>query len=124
MSTDLLGKELTEKVIGACYKVHNTLGQGFLERVYENALYVELRNQGIDVRQQVPIKVRYESVEVGEFFADLLVNDSLIVELKATQGISKSHEMQLINYLKATGITLGLLVNFGNRCEIRRKINT
>ena len=112
---------LTEAIIGAAYEVHNKLGNGFLERVYENALAVELRRRGFRVRQQTPITVYYEGEVVGEFFSDLLVEDRVIVEMKAVNAILKEHEVQLVNYLNATGIETGLLLNFGSSVQVRRK---
>ncbi|GAB4457563.1 MAG: GxxExxY protein [Anaerolineae bacterium] len=114
--------DLTKAIIGAFYDVYNALGYGFLEKVYENALVYELRKRGFEVRQQQPIKVIYDGVEVGEYFADLLVNQQVIVELKATKSISPEHEAQLVNYLKATNIDVGLVLNFGPKPQVRRKI--
>ncbi len=115
---------LTSKVISAFYTVYNTLGYGFLEKVYENALKIELAKQGFKVEQQKPIKVYYDTFIVGEYFADLFVEDTLIIELKAAETICEEHEAQLLNYLKATKIEVGLLLNFGKKPEIRRKIFT
>ncbi len=100
----------------------NTLGHGFLEKVYENAMAIELRKMGFKVNKQKNIKVYYESEEVGDYFADLLIDDLIIVELKAAEGICENHEAQLTNYLKATTIELGLLLNFGKKPEFKRKI--
>jgi GxxExxY protein len=105
--------ELTHKIIGCAYKVHNALGQGFLEKVYENALRIELVKNGLQVRQQEPICVRYEGQIVGEFYADLWVEDRVVLELKANQTVTKECEVQLVNYLSATGVDIGLLINFG-----------
>jgi GxxExxY protein len=113
--------ELTQKVIGCSYNVHNELGSGFLEKVYENALRIELAEAGLAVKQQYPIPVSYHGEIVGDFFADLMVDDRLIVELKAVQNMTKLHEVQLVNYLAATGIDNGLLINFGQSVEIKRK---
>ena len=118
----MLHEETTEKIIKAYYKVYNTLGHGFLEKVYENAMAIELRKMGFKVNKQKNIKVYYESEEVGDYFADLLIDDLIIVELKATEGICENHEAQLTNYLKATTIELGLLLNFGKKPEFKRKI--
>jgi GxxExxY protein len=118
----LLHEEITSAVIAAYYVVYNTLGYGFLEKVYENALILELQKRGLSVKQQMPIKVYYEGQVVGEYCADLLVNDSVIVELKAVEQIIKSHEFQVVNYLKATHIEIGLILNFGPKPEIKRKI--
>ena len=112
---------LTEKVIGAAFEVSNTLGAGFLEKVYENALAIELRKSGLDVKQQAPINVLYDGIVVGEYFADLLVSDALIVELKAVKEFSDAHAAQCLNYLKATGLPICLLLNFGKpRVEVKR----
>lgn len=106
-------KKLTESVIGCAYTVYNTLGFGFLETVYEKSLQVELLLQGIKAKAQQPIKVRYREAVVGEYFADLLIQYSLIIELKSVSQLNQAHEVQLVNYLNATGIDHGLLVNFG-----------
>jgi GxxExxY protein len=119
---DLLHKEITEKIIKAYYKVYNTLGYGFLEKVYENAMAIELRKMGLEVKCQYPITVYYESEIVGEYFADLIVNDIVVIELKASKSLLEEHECQLINYLKATKIELGLLLNFGKEAEYKRKV--
>ena len=115
-------KDKTELIIKAFYKVYNELGFGFLERVYESALFIELKNQGFVVERQKEICVFYDGLEVGKYYADLLVDNIVILELKATTSLVKEHELQLINYLKATDIELGLLLNFGKKPEIRRKI--
>jgi len=116
--------ELTEKIIKAFYKVYNTLGYGFLEKVYENALFIELESIGFNIRKQEPIKVYYEGKEVGVYFADLIVNDAIIIELKATEYLIEENESQLINYLKATEMEVGLLLNFGKKPEVKRKVYT
>ena len=110
---ELLEKDLTEKVIGSCFEVSNELGSGFLESVYEKALLISLRDKGLKAEGQVPLKVKYKNHIVGDFFADLLVEGKLIMELKAAKSLTSEHDAQLINYLKATGIKVGLLVNFG-----------
>ncbi len=112
---------LTQRIIGCAFKVHNTLGAGFLEQVYENALRIELTKQGLHVKQQAPIEVFYEGQMVGNYFADLWVEGRVIVELKAVRALSKAHEVQLVNYLTATGVDTGLLLNFGPSVEIKRK---
>ena len=112
---------LTERVIRAAFNVHNALGPGFLEKVYENAMRIELIKQEINVKQQEPINVLYEGQLVGEYFADPFVEGRLVVELKAVQTLSKEHEVQLVNYLAATGIEIGLLINFGPSVQVRRK---
>lgn len=115
-------KGLTEQIIKAFYTVYNTLGYGFLEKVYERALAIELGKMGLSVTCQYPINVYYDGQVVGEFFADILVNDCVIVELKATRGLVKEDEAQLLNYLNATEYEVGLLFNFGPKPEIKRKI--
>ncbi len=114
--------EITEKIIKAFYKVYNSLGYGFLEKVYENALFIELVAMGLLVEKQKQIKVYYDGKDVGEYFADLFVEGCVIVELKAAESLCEEHEFQLINYLKATEIEVGLLLNFGKKPEIRRKV--
>lgn len=116
--------DITEKVIKAFYNVYNSLGHGFLEKVYENALLIELRSLGLNVAQQKSIKVYYDDVEVGNYFADLIIENKVIVELKAAEGIREEHEAQLINYLRATDIEVGLLLNFGVKPQFKRKIFT
>ncbi len=115
--------ELTEKIIGCAYTVFNTLGSGFLEKVYENALKLEIEKEGLKVLQQPPVKVLYDGQTVGEYFADLIVGDKVIVELKAIDSLNKIHEVQLVNYLKATGFRVGLLINFGDTIKIVRRVN-
>ncbi|MFT5858178.1 MAG: GxxExxY protein [Flavobacteriaceae bacterium] len=114
--------EMTEQVIKAFYKVYNVLGYGFLEKVYENALCIELKKLGFDVEKQQPIEVYYEDIIVGKYYADLIVNDIVILELKAAKNISYEHESQLVNYLKATDIEVGLLLNFGESPQVKRKV--
>jgi GxxExxY protein len=114
-------EELTEKIIGCAYAVHNALGPGFLEKVYENALRIELEKQRLSVKQQEPINVLYDSQVVGEYYADLWVDERVVVELKAAQTLAKEHEVQLGNYLTATGIDSGLLLNFGPSVQVKRK---
>ncbi|RMH32647.1 MAG: GxxExxY protein [Gammaproteobacteria bacterium] len=114
--------DLTGQIIAAFYDVYNTLGSGFLEKVYENALAHELQKRGHRVRQQIPIDVFYDGVNVGHYVADLIVDDLVIVEMKAIENITSAHEAQLLNYLRATGIEVGLLLNCGPRPQVRRKI--
>ncbi len=114
-------KDVTEKVIGAFYTVYNTLGYGFLEKVYENALLIELAKMGISAIAQSPLQVFYDSKIVGEYFADIFVENCLILEIKATKNLILEHEAQLLNYLKATNIEVGLLLNFGPKPEVKRK---
>ena len=115
---------LTEQIIGGAYAVGNSLGYGFLEKVYESALTHELNKMEIPVSRQQPIKVYYDGIIVGEYFADLIVDNEIIVELKAVKNIDNVHLAQCLNYLKATGKKLGLLINFGqSRVEVRRIVN-
>ncbi len=113
--------DLTQKIIGCAYKVHNTLGAGFVEKVYENALRIELERLGLMVKQQEPIKVVYSGQVVGEYFADLWVDGSVVIQVKAVQMLVKRHEVQLVNYLSGTGIDCGLLLNFGPSVQVKRK---
>ena len=115
---------LTEQVIGCAYTVGNALGYGFLEKVYENALAHELKKYGMKVSRQQPINVYYDGILVGEYFADLVVENEIIVELKSVKNLSDTHLAQCLNYLKATERRLGLLINFGsNRVQIKRVVN-
>lgn len=120
----LLHKEITEHILSAYYKVYNELGHGFLEKVYENAMFLELRTKGLFVQKQSKIDVYYEGNLVGEYYADLIVAERVIVELKAAEGIRLEYEAQLINYLKATNIEIGLLLNFGVEPQFKRLIFT
>jgi GxxExxY protein len=114
--------ELTERIIEAFYCVYKALGYGFLEKVYENALMLELHKRGISARSQSLIQVFYEGAIIGEYFADILVHDSIIVEIKAAKNLSPEHEAQLLNYLRAIDIEVGLLMNFGPKPEVKRKV--
>jgi len=115
--------DITYAINGAVFEVNNILGSGFLEKVYENALLVELKNRGLKVKNQVPIKVSYKGEVVGEYAADLLVEDKVIVELKTVENLDRAHEAQLLNYLKATGLKVGLLVNFKHKkADIKRMV--
>ena len=116
--------DLTSTIISCFYRVYNKLGYGFLEKVYENALKIELENKGLSVEKQKPIAVYYNQHLVGEYFADLIVENKVILELKAAESLCEEHEFQLINYLKATDIEVGLLLNFGKKPQISRKIFT
>lgn len=115
-------EELTQKIIGAFYTVYNALGYGFLENVYENALRIELNKIGLRVAPQYAIHVFYDGQVVGEYFADLLVEDQVIIELKAVRNLLPEHEAQLLNYLNATRYEVGLLFNFGIKPQLKRKI--
>jgi GxxExxY protein len=113
--------EIIETIIGCAYRVHNELGSGFLEKVYENALALELTESGLRAKQQEPVPVYYRQKIVGEYFADLLVEDQILVELKAVRSIISEHEVQLVNYLTATGKEDGLLINFSSSVQVKRK---
>jgi GxxExxY protein len=113
--------ELTQKIIEVFYAVYNTLGYGFLEKVYENALCIELIRRGFQVEQQKPIKVRYGDEVVGEYFADLVIDDLILLEIKAVKTFLPEHEAQLLNYLKATSYEVGLLLNFGPQPQQKRR---
>lgn len=115
-------KELTGVIIKKAYSVYNYLGFGFLESVYEKTLSSELKKHDLDIKHQVPIKVFYKKEKIGDFRADMIVNGSVIVEIKAVESLHERHEVQLINYLSATEIEIGLLINFGEKIEIKRKI--
>jgi len=118
---DFKQKELTDKIIKIFYRVYNKLGYGFLEKIYEHAMMIEFRKEGIPVVAQAPIKVFYEEECIGEYYADLLVHDRVIVEIKAIRQFADENEAQLLNYLKATNIEVGLLLNFGPEPGVRRK---
>lgn len=125
MNTDLEDfkyKELTEKIIEIFYRVYNKLGYGFLEKVYENAMMIEFEKDSVNAVSQFAIEVLYEGKVVGEYYADVMVENNVIVEIKATKSLGMEHEAQLLNYLKATNIEVGLLLNFGPKPEIRRKV--
>ncbi len=118
----LLHKELTESIISVFYDVYNVLGYGFLEKVYQNAMFLELSSRGFHVEAQKQIKVFYKQREVGEYYTDLIVNDLIILELKAADYVVEEFEYQLINYLRSTDKEVGLLLNFGKKPEFKRKI--
>jgi hypothetical protein len=119
---ELLHGEITRGIIKSFYDVYNELGYGFLEKVYQNALYFELKERGFDCKCQEKINVYYFDKKVGEYYADILVNDKVILELKAMESLHPNHEKQLINYLKATTFEVGLLLNFGIKPEHKRKV--
>jgi len=122
MDAELKHADLTDKILRAFYKkVYHQLGYGFLENVYENAMAYELRRMGLNVEQQAKINVYYEGQIVGEYFADLLIESKVIVELKAAKNLTDDHEAQLLNYLRATPYEVGLLINFGPKPDFRRK---
>jgi GxxExxY protein len=122
--SQLLENALTRQVIGAFFDVYNAMGPGFLESVYSNALLIALGEKGITARTEIPLIVRYRDRIVGHFRADLLVENRIIVEVKAVARLAKAHEAQLVNYLRATGIAVGLVLNFGPRAEFRRRVCT
>ena len=113
---------ITDLIIKAFFNVYNKLGYGFLEKVYENAMVIELRKLGLEVINQKGIKVYYDEIEVGQYVADLIVEDVIIVELKAAESLCEEHEAQLTNYLKATNVEVGLLINFGKSAQFKKKI--
>ena len=116
-------RKLTEKIIGCAYRIYNTMGFGFLESVYEKCMLIELRKEGLNAESQKPITVTYDNEIVGEFIADIIVEDTIILELKSVKRIVKAHEVQLVNYLVATGKPIGLILNFGEwKVEIKRKV--
>ena len=121
MDTERLHQELTRSIIGCAFEVINDLGSGFLESVYEKAMIIALLGAGISVEAQKPITVCFRGKPVGDFYADLLIEDNVIVELKAVKALTPEHQAQIINYLNATGIEVGLLINFGNpKLEYKR----
>ena len=124
MDTDKINEaELTQKIIGCAYTVSNSLVSGFLEKVYENALAIELRKNKLSYQQQSPVKVRYDGIIVGEYVSDLVVESKVLIELKACKAIDDTHVAQCLNYLKATSLLLGLIINFGrSKIEIRRLV--
>ena len=120
----MLHEDLTKQIIKAFYKVYNTLGYGFLEKVYQKAMLIELRKMGLECQEEIPIKVYYDGSQVGNYRADIIVNDLVIIENKAAEALIEENEFQLINYLKATEIEVGLLLNFGKKPKFKRKIFT
>ncbi len=124
INPDYLYSELSDSIINCFYKVYNVLGFGFLEKIYQKSLEIELTNNGIIFEPQYPIKVYYENSIVGEYYADIFVEDKIIIEIKAISTLVKENELQLINYLKSTNIEVGLLLNFGEKPEIKRRVLT
>ena len=117
----MIQEELTAKIHEACFEVSNELGAGFLESVYEKALLIALKDKGLNAKSQFPLNVKFRGIVVGEYFADIFVENTVILELKAVTKLAPEHKAQVINYLKATGIEIGLLINFGNpKLEYRR----
>ncbi len=116
--------DITSKIIKAYYNVFNKLGYGFLEKVYENSMMIELKEMNLKCEKQVPIKVFYNEKVIGDYYADIVVEDRVIIELKAAESLCEKHEIQLVNYLKATEMEVGLLLNFGKKAEFKRKVLT
>jgi GxxExxY protein len=117
-----LQSDITHKIISCAYDVYNQLGFGFSEKVYENAMMIKLEQKELRAHHQAPINVFFDGRLVGEYFADILVDDKIIIELKSIATLSKVHEVQLVNYLKATGLKVGLLINFGEKLNFKRRI--
>ena len=124
MNSNYLHSDITGKILKAFYNVYNNLGFGFLEKVYEKSMLIELRKLGLKAENQKQIKVYYDNIEVGEYYADIIVNDCVIIELKAAENLIPEHEAQLVNYLRATEIEVGLLLNFGKTPQKARKVLT
>lgn len=124
MNKGLLSGGTTNDILRIFYRIYNVLGYGFLEKVCENALVLSLRESGFNVAQQKPVKVYFMEETVGDYFADIIVNDVIVAEVKAVERIHEAHEAQLLNYLRATGLEIGLLLNVGPKPEFRRRIFT
>ena len=124
INTNYLHSEITSKILKAYYNVYNQLGFGFLEKVYEKSMMIELKKLGVNAKNQVPIKVYYDDSIVGEYFADIFVEEKIIVELKAAEKLIPKHEAQLVNYLRATNAEVGLLLNFGKIPEHKKRVLT
>ncbi len=124
IKNNYLYSDLTDLIIKAFYNVYNKLGYGFLEKVYENGMMIELKRLGLNAEKQKQLKVFYDEFEIGEYYVDIIVNDCIIVELKAAESICPEHEAQLVNYLKASEIEVGLLVNFGKEPKFKRRVLT
>jgi GxxExxY protein len=119
---ELIASDITERVIGVFFAVYNELGAGFVESVYQNAMALALRESGLKVEQQYPLTVSFRGETVGEFRVDLLVEETVVLELKALAQLTPTHEVQLVNYLKATGAPVGLLLNFGRNAQFKRRV--
>ena len=115
-------EELSKKIIAAAYEAHNELGHGFLEKVYKNALAVELEETGVKCNLEVPLRILYHNRVVGDYVADIVADDKIIVEVKAVSKLNPVHEVQLVNYLKATGLHVGLLINFAESVQVKRRV--
>lgn len=114
--------EITELIIHAYFQVYNQLGYGFLEKIYERAMIIEMAKLGLKCEQQKNIKVYYEGIEIGDYYADIVVEECVIVELKAVETVAPEHEVQLVNYLKSTELEVGLLLNFGPKPQFKRRV--
>jgi GxxExxY protein len=123
-TNNYLYSEITEQILKAYFIVYNKLGYGFLEKVYENAMMIELKRLGLICEKQKPLNVSYEGFIIGEYFADIIVNECVIIELKAAENLCSEHECQLVNYLKASEIEVGMLLNFGKKPEFKRRVLT
>jgi GxxExxY protein len=115
-------EQITGQIINAAHTVHNSLGYGFLEKIYQNSLLIELKNRGLQVETQKPVTVYYSGKSVGEYFVDLVVEGKVIVEVKSVENLNSLFEAQLLNYLKATGLTVGLIINFGPSVQVKRMV--
>ncbi len=124
METNYLHSNITGLILKAFYNVYNTLGYGFLEKVYEHAMMIELKKIGLQCQNQYPIEVYYDDNLIGTYFADIIVNETVIIELKASENLCEEHECQLVNYLKATNIEVGILLNFGKTPQHKRRVLT
>jgi GxxExxY protein len=124
VNPDYLYSELSDNIINCFYKVYNTLGFGFLEKIYQKSLEIELRKNGLMFESQYPVKVYYDNSIVGEYYADIFIESKIIVEIKAIEILVKESELQLINYLKSTNVEVGLLLNFGKKPEVKRRVFT
>jgi GxxExxY protein len=123
-TNNYLHSKITEQIIKAYYKVYNKLGYGFLEKVYENAMMIELQRLDLVCEKQKSLNVSYDGLIIGEYYADIIVNECVIIELKAAENLCQEHECQLVNYLKASEIEVGILLNFGKRPEFKRRVLT
>ena len=123
-TTNYLHSEITEQILKTYFKVYNKLGYGFLEKVYENAMMIELKRLDLICEKQKSLNVSYDGLIIGEYYADIIVNERVIIELKAAENLCPEHEYQLVNYLKASEIEVGILLNFGKRPEFKRRVLT
>lgn len=124
MNNNFKHSDITNIILKAYFNVYNKLGFGFLEKVYENSMMIEMKNLGLSCNRQIPIKVYYDEKTVGDYYADIIVENVIIIELKAAETLCEEHEIQLVNYLKATDVEVGLLLNFGKKAEFKRKVLT